>query len=200
MSKTPLIPIDQGPVEILYESPSILVAKKPQGMPAHGMTAEQSGTLLNLLFQHGRWLAEMEECPDAGVLHVLNDNDHGLSVYIKDDKYTEDLRRKHANGEYRFSYLLQTEVAIDEAKLTKAGIEVRSHVVAGEKILYDIVANTGDTQLLRDELELSSEGVTFFCYAIDIDVPHINQKQRFTINRLVESGTLPKITMFTAPP
>jgi 23S rRNA-/tRNA-specific pseudouridylate synthase len=196
--KTPLIPIDDAPVEILYESPSILVARKPMGMPAHPMTADGRGTLLNRLFQHGRWLAEMEECPDAGVLHVLNDNDHGLSVYIKDDKYAEDLRRKHANGEYRFYYLLRTTSTLSDESITQSGLTLLGEVSAGDEKLYDLEAKTGDTQLIRDELRLKAEDGSFYCYAIDIDLPHLGKMERFEVRSRAEK--LPKITIFTAPP
>jgi 23S rRNA-/tRNA-specific pseudouridylate synthase len=87
VEKKPLIPIGEHPLDVWYESPSVLAVKKPQGIKVHPSEQTENGTLLNRLFQHNRWLAKMETSIDAGVLHVFEPHDYGLMLFNKSDDH-----------------------------------------------------------------------------------------------------------------
>jgi hypothetical protein len=125
--------------------------------------------MINLLFQHNRWLAEMEERVDAGIVHTLRNQDHGLVVVLKDDKYAEEIRQKHDRGDIRFSYLLRTPDTLSPESLEQAGLHLHGEVRAGEETLYDVTATTGNTNALFDQLGNNGSAV-FYCYAIEVVV------------------------------
>jgi 23S rRNA pseudouridine1911/1915/1917 synthase len=112
MEKKPLIQIDEGPLDIWYESPSVMAVKKPKSITVHPKKESESGTLLNRLFQHNRWLAQMETSTSAGVLHVFEENDHGLMLFNKNDDYQDELTRALASNEMTFFYFITIRASI----------------------------------------------------------------------------------------
>lgn len=184
MEKKPLIQIDTGTVEVWHESPSIIAVYKPPGMPVHPESVDEKGTLLNLLFQHNRWLSEMETSVAAGVLHLFSEHDHGLMLFIKDDKYQEALEKEYKAGNISFSYL----------------VKYAGNDSGGKVSLLDLEATTGNTEELRKVHfpDLNPKNTEFYCYQIELTLPHSGQKH--TIRLRNKSRDLPKISLYHAPP
>lgn len=208
MSKQPLIAIETDPLEVWYESPSVIIVNKPQGIPSHPENAEGTGTLLNRLFQHNRWLAHMETSHLSGVIHRFGEADHGLMVFTKDDKYQVGLEEAHRNGEIQFRYLVTAAGQLQNADYSNVettsanlGLKVVNRIeVEGGQTLLNIAANTGDTMELKRALFPGNNDaeISFFSYEVALTLPHTGEPHRVSLRK--ESDHLPKITVFHAPP
>ncbi|WP_227937624.1 pseudouridine synthase [Alkalihalobacillus deserti] len=202
MEKKPLIPIDEGPLDIWYESPSVMAVKKPKGIAVHPKNESESGTLLNRLFQHNRWLAQMETSTSAGVLHVFEQNDHGLMLFSKNDDYQEELTKALESNEMTFCYFITIK---DDHKIDIPTTENYHFTIKSQKQLFgytviDLRATVGNTRTIRDLLfpELESSETTFYCYEIKLTLPHTGELHTFSLRD--SSKDYPNIVVFHAPP
>jgi 23S rRNA-/tRNA-specific pseudouridylate synthase len=202
LQKKPLIPIDLDPIEVWYEGPSVIAVDKPAGTPVHPQEAAGSGTVLNRLFQKNRWMAQMETSFSAGVIHRFSDQDHGLMIFNKDDKYQEVLEKAYQEGDIVFSYLIQVEgnPSIELNNPDGLNVQVLAQTSMDGKAFIDLQVNTGDTQNIREQLlpKIAESESVFYCYAIELALPHSGERRKLSLRQ--PSDELPKIIVFHAPP
>ncbi|HEU5140554.1 MAG TPA: pseudouridine synthase [Bacillales bacterium] len=202
MEKKPLVSIDETPVDVWYEGPSVMAVKKPQGIRVHPREASEKGTLLNRLFQHNRWLAEMETSRTAGVLHVFEQNDHGLMLFNKSDNLQKELNRALAEKKVEFSYVVTVtgDYEIDVSETADFHLTLNSQKRSAGYTVIDLQATSGDTQTIRDVLfpDLKVSETTFYCYEISLTLPGSGEKLSVTLRD--SSKKIPDITVYHAPP
>ncbi len=73
------------PLDIVYEDEYLIVVNKPAGMVVHPAFANYSGTLVNALLHHCRWLSGIGGVERPGIVHRLDKDTSGLLVVAKDD-------------------------------------------------------------------------------------------------------------------
>ena len=73
------------PLDILYEDESIIVVNKPAGMVVHPAVGNYSGTLVNALLYHCRFLSGIGGITRPGIVHRLDKDTSGLLVVAKTD-------------------------------------------------------------------------------------------------------------------
>jgi 23S rRNA-/tRNA-specific pseudouridylate synthase len=202
MDKKPLIPIDEGPLEVWYESPSVMVVKKPQGIKVYPTEQSESGTLLNRLFQHNRWLAQMETSISAGVLHVFEPQDSGLMLFNKSNDDQEALTKALVENAIEFSYSISIKgnEQVELPTIEEFSIMVRSQKQSAGYTIIDLTATSGNTKTIRDALfpNLHMSEMTFYCYQITLTLPHSGEKHTITLRD--SSKSIPNITVYHAPP
>lgn len=201
MAKQPLIPINDGPLDVRYESPSVMIVKKPRGLKVHPETKDESDTLLNRLFQDNRWLADMESSLTAGVLHLFDPQDHGLMLFNKTEDYSETLQTALVDHEITFSYIVHVK---EGSKINTKGAEEVSFQLKSEQnhagfTIFDMMTTEGNTNELRQLLfpETDKDAIRFYCYDIRLTLPHSGEKHITSIRKTEE---LPSITVYHAPP
>lgn len=201
MTKQPLIPISDKPLDVLYESPSVMIVKKPQGIPVHPETKEESNTLLNRLFQDNRWLADMETSLTAGVLHLFNKQDHGLMLFNKTEDYTETLQTALIDHEITFSYIIHVKegVKIETPAQDEISLHVKTEQTQAGFTTFNITATEGNTDELRKLLFPDNDkgSIVFYCYAIRLVLPHSGEAHTTSIR---EEKEIPLVTVYHAPP
>ncbi|PSR22641.1 MAG: hypothetical protein C7B45_06200 [Sulfobacillus acidophilus] len=182
-------------MDIWYEGPSYVVADKPPGMLVHPADAHGTGTLVNVLLQSNRWLAEMEHSYFPGVIHRLRESDRGLVLVAKTDEVAQTLREQHQAGELTFSYRVQLPASIATHK--QAPVTVLDHKVYDDGFtVMDIDTPIGDTDRLREEwLGSGVNGAHFVLY--QMTVPDRIQPRVIATARRIP---LPDIELYTAPP
>jgi 23S rRNA-/tRNA-specific pseudouridylate synthase len=202
VEKKPLIPIDEGPLDVLYESPSVIAVKKPKGIKVHPSEQSENGTLLNRVFQHNRWLAHMEKSIDAGVLHVFEEHDHGLMLFNKNDDFQDDLEKALEENTIEFSYsiIVKGDYTISDLSADGFTMILTSQQQSAGYTIIDLTATSGNTQAIRDALfsDLEVSETTFYCYQISLTLPHSGEKHAVSLRET--SKTTPSITVFHAPP
>lgn len=201
MQKKPLIPIDESPLDVWYEGPSVMAVKKPKGIPVHPGEASENGTLLNRLFQHNRWLAQMETSITAGVLHVFAQHDHGLMLFNKSDDYQEDLTTALAKNAIEFSYFITIK---GDHKINVLATENFNMILHSQKqsagyTVIDLQATSGNTNTIREALfpELAASETTFYCYRIALTLPHSGENHTVTLRDTLKE--VPHIAVYHAP-
>ena len=73
------------PLNIVYEDEYLIVVNKPAGMVAHPAFSNYTGTLVNALLHHTKYLSELNEPGRPGIVHRLDKDTSGLLVVAKDD-------------------------------------------------------------------------------------------------------------------
>jgi 23S rRNA pseudouridine1911/1915/1917 synthase len=73
------------PLAILYEDADVIVVDKPAGMVVHPAPGHASGTLVNALLHHCRYLAGVGGVLRPGVVHRLDQGTSGVMVVAKHD-------------------------------------------------------------------------------------------------------------------
>jgi hypothetical protein len=202
MEKKPLVSVDTDPIENWYESPSVIVVNKPAGISVHPQDVAGTGTMLNRVFQNNRWLAQMETSESAGVFHRLADQDHGLQMFIKDDKYQEVVEKAHREGDMRFSYLLtlKGQHTLESTQTNDFIINVTMQLANEQFTMVELESNTGDTETIRN-LWLKPdqrEDAVFYCYQVDLTLPHTGERRTLALRK--PSDHLPRVTVYHAPP
>lgn len=202
MDKHPRIPISAEPVEIWYESPSVMIVKKPRGIRVHPETDRETNTLLNRLFQDNRWLADMETSITAGVLHLFEEQDHGVMLFNKADNYKDDLENALTEQKVTFSYMVHVaeEIPLDVPERKSGNYKVKSTQQLAGFTTFDIDTTEGNTSELRQKLfpNIEKDLVSFYCYKIELTLPHSGETHVTSI-RETESG-IPHIRVYHAPP
>ena len=86
----PPIPIDcqaeEIPLVVLYEDDHLLVVNKPRGMLTHPVGRHVTGTLVNALLGHCRFLSGIGGALRPGIVHRLDRETSGLLVVAKSDE------------------------------------------------------------------------------------------------------------------
>jgi 23S rRNA pseudouridine1911/1915/1917 synthase len=73
------------PLDIVFEDDSIIVVNKPAGMVVHPAAGNYSGTLVNALLYHCRFLSGIGGVTRPGIVHRLDKDTSGLLVVAKTD-------------------------------------------------------------------------------------------------------------------
>ena len=73
------------PLDIVYEDESIIVVNKPAGMVVHPAVGNYTGTMVNALLYHCRFLSGIGGVTRPGIVHRLDKNTSGLLVVAKTD-------------------------------------------------------------------------------------------------------------------
>ena len=73
------------PLNIVYEDEYLIIVNKPAGMVAHPAFSNYTGTLVNALLHHTKYLSELNEPGRPGIVHRLDKDTSGLLVVAKDD-------------------------------------------------------------------------------------------------------------------
>ena len=73
------------PLNIVYEDEYLIVVNKPAGMVAHPAFSNYTGTLVNALLHHTKYLSELNEPGRPGIVHRIDKDTSGLLVVAKDD-------------------------------------------------------------------------------------------------------------------
>lgn len=202
MDKHPLIPVSAEPAEIWYESPSVMIVKKPRDIRVHPETENETNTLLNRLFQDNRWLADMETSITAGVLHLFEEQDHGVMLFNKADNYKDDLEKALAEQQVNFSYIVHVakEIPLDTMERENGNWGVKSAQQQAGFTTFDIEITEGNTSVLRKKLlpNIDKDLISFYCYKIELNLPHSGEAHVTSI-RETESK-IPHISVYHAPP
>jgi 23S rRNA pseudouridine1911/1915/1917 synthase len=83
--KEPQIEPQDIPLDIIYEDDSIIVVNKPAGMVVHPAAGNYTGTLVNALLHHCRFLSVIGGVTRPGIVHRLDKDTSGLLVVAKTD-------------------------------------------------------------------------------------------------------------------
>jgi len=73
------------PLDIVYEDESIIVVNKPAGMVVHPAVGNYTGTMVNALLYHCRFLSGIGGVTRPGIVHRLDKDTSGLLVVAKTD-------------------------------------------------------------------------------------------------------------------
>ena len=85
------------PLTILYEDSSIIVVDKSSGMVVHPAYGNRSGTLVNALLYHCKYLAGINGVLRPGIVHRLDKDTSGVMVVAKDDEAYHHLAKQFKN-------------------------------------------------------------------------------------------------------
>jgi 23S rRNA-/tRNA-specific pseudouridylate synthase/glutaredoxin len=202
MEKKPFILIDEEPLDVLYESPSVMVVNKQKGIEVHPNNRFERGTLLNRLFQNNRWLSEMETSVSAGVLHLFDKEDYGLMIFNKNDDYKEELTRALEKQEMSFSYFISVKgnEPIHLPETSDFQFTINNQKQVSDYTIIDMKVSSGNTEDIRNSLfpRINQTDINFYCYELELTLPHTGTKH--TISLRDKSKEYPTITMFHAPP
>lgn len=90
-AKVPIAPRPENtipediPLNILFEDDYLIIVNKPPGMVAHPAYANYTGTLVNALLFHTKYLSQINEETRPGIVHRIDKDTSGLLVVAKDD-------------------------------------------------------------------------------------------------------------------
>ncbi|MBE6700804.1 MAG: RluA family pseudouridine synthase [Ruminococcaceae bacterium] len=73
-------------IDIVYEDNDLLVVNKPQNMVVHPSPGHNSGTLVNALMYHVKFLSSVNGVSRPGILHRIDKDTSGLLLVAKNDK------------------------------------------------------------------------------------------------------------------
>lgn len=87
IKKAPSITVkpENIPLEIIYEDSELLIVNKPKGMVVHPSNGHQTGTLVNALRFHCKYLSTIGGEERPGIVHRIDKDTSGLLIIAKDD-------------------------------------------------------------------------------------------------------------------
>ncbi len=94
-------------LDVLFESPEVIVLDKPQGIVVHPGSGNRSGTLVNALLHHCRGLADAfgAGAPRPGIVHRLDKDTSGVIIVAKSPAAHEFLARQFQERRVRKRYI-----------------------------------------------------------------------------------------------
>jgi 23S rRNA pseudouridine1911/1915/1917 synthase len=112
------------PLDILYESPDVLVVNKPQGMIVHPAGRISSGTLVNAVLHHCSGLKSRFEATEGfagsfarpGIVHRLDRDTSGVLIVAKHPRAQEFLAAQFRKREVRKKYWAVVKGAPPESR------------------------------------------------------------------------------------
>lgn len=116
----PVTPDPDAPLDIRFESPTVLVVDKPAGQPTTPLRGGERGTLANALVGHHPELVGVGYGPrEPGVLHRLDTNTSGLVIVARTAAAFSTLRAALQDGRIRKKYVLvcKSEGLADEGTI-----------------------------------------------------------------------------------
>jgi 23S rRNA pseudouridine1911/1915/1917 synthase len=104
LATTP-VPQSQLRVPIVYEDPSVLVVDKPAGMPMHGFSGRDAGTLTNFLTAQRPGLFNIGKSRwEPGLVHRLDRETSGLVLVAKTQAAFDHLRLQFRRRQVKKKY------------------------------------------------------------------------------------------------
>jgi len=76
---------EEIPLDIIFEDDFLIIVNKPAGMVAHPAYANYTGTLVNALLHHTKYLSNTNQNARPGIVHRIDKDTSGLLVVAKDD-------------------------------------------------------------------------------------------------------------------
>jgi 23S rRNA pseudouridine1911/1915/1917 synthase len=76
---------EEIPLHIIFEDDYLIIVNKPAGMVAHPAYANYTGTLVNALLHHTKYLSSVNQVGRPGIVHRIDKDTSGLLVVAKDD-------------------------------------------------------------------------------------------------------------------
>ena len=101
----PSVEAEEIPLDIVFEDEHIIVVNKPAGMVVHPAAGVRSGTLVNALLAHSRFLSVTGGAERPGIVHRLDKNTSGLLVVARTEEahraLTESIGKRAVKRQYR---------------------------------------------------------------------------------------------------
>ncbi|MBX5465960.1 MAG: hypothetical protein K6U14_00485 [Firmicutes bacterium] len=195
MERRPLLAVDVVPVELWYEGPTLLVARKPAGMRLYPEHAGARGTLINALLQANRWLAEMETSVAPGVIYPLRPQDAGLVLVAKTEGAASALKEAYRQARLRFRYRIRT----DRPDPPPPAVTVFDHKPYGDTWLWDAESAVGDPAQLAEAWWGDGAAGEFFCYRLELAPDLAPERPEGLTVGLGDPVPLPDLELYTAP-
>lgn len=104
------VPEPESPLDVLLETPQVVIANKPAGQPTAPLDPGETGTLANALVGRYPELAKLGYSPrEPGLLHRLDTDTSGLVVAARTDEAFATLSSALKEGRLEKRYLLVCE-------------------------------------------------------------------------------------------
>jgi 23S rRNA pseudouridine1911/1915/1917 synthase len=119
------------PLSITYEDTDLAVVDKPAGMVVHSGAGNPSGTLVNALLHHFKFLSQVGGADRPGIVHRLDKQTSGLIVIAKNDFCHQKLAQQFESREISKQYiaLVHGRLGRDSGEITSAIGRDRVHRV-----------------------------------------------------------------------
>jgi 23S rRNA pseudouridine1911/1915/1917 synthase len=159
------------PLEVLYESPDLIVVNKPAGMPVHPSAGHASGTLVNVLLARYPDIGPLQGELRPGIVHRLDKDTSGAMVVARTAPAQANLARqiKERTVEKRYLAIVEGRLQPPEGlvdapvgrhprdrkrqAVVEGGREARTRYRtlhhSSEASLLDISLETGRTHQIR---------------------------------------------------
>lgn len=108
---------DPIPLNIVFESPDVIVIDKPAGMVVHPAPGHPRGTLANALIAYDPTIA-VGGSHRPGIVHRLDKDTSGLIVAARTDRGRQSLVRQWGDQTVKKSYLALVEGHVEEGEAT----------------------------------------------------------------------------------
>ncbi len=112
------LPAPEIEVKILLETPHLVVADKPAGVPSAALIGKESGTLAGALLHRYPEMSQVGYGPrEPGIIHRLDNYTSGLIVAARDQTTFDALQQCLSAGKFQKSYL----AVVQSGRLANAG-------------------------------------------------------------------------------
>lgn len=100
-------------LDVKYEDDDLLVVNKPQGMVVHPAVGNYSGTLVNALMNHCKYLSGINGEMRPGIVHRIDKDTSGLLMIAKSDRAHKSLSEQLKEHTITRRYIALTEGIIE---------------------------------------------------------------------------------------
>lgn len=117
IDETDIIP-ENIPLEIVYESESIIIVNKPSGMVVHPGNGNKSGTLVNALLYYTNHLSDCNGEERPGIVHRIDKDTSGLLVVAKNNKAHNILAEEFQSHKIERTYIALVKGILKQNHIT----------------------------------------------------------------------------------
>ena len=121
------------PIDIVYEDDDVIIVNKPQGMVVHPAPGNYSGTLVNALLYHSKFLSGINGELRPGIVHRIDKDTSGLLMVAKNDFAHRKLAQQLENHTVTRRYIALTEKIIKKDRAT-IDLPIGRHPIHREKM------------------------------------------------------------------
>lgn len=121
------------PIDIVYEDDDVIIVNKPQGMVVHPAPGNYSGTLVNALLYHSKFLSGINGELRPGIVHRIDKDTSGLLMVAKNDFAHRKLAEQLERHTITRRYIALTEKIIKKDRGT-IDLPIRRHPVHRKKM------------------------------------------------------------------